>query len=130
MKISFSSNISATIEEGNYFLLKMNIKLNNRRRSPEKNKKIFNYNFHPINHRFYFLFIDHNIRRTILQRKQVRLFPFEFFGIWWHNNNDVCFTVFKKKKIVHDCRIFIFNWWIIVMVWQIGLFCCFNDVQR
>ena len=43
MKISFSSNVSATLEEGKLFINNINAYLNNRRRSIKKINKKFNY---------------------------------------------------------------------------------------
>lgn len=40
MKISFSSNVSATLEEGNSFKNNINVNLNNRRRSIKKLKGV------------------------------------------------------------------------------------------
>ena len=65
MKISFSSNVSATLEEGKSFTNNINVNLNNRRRSIKKIKKEFNYYIWNNGNRFYSLFYNHNIRLSI-----------------------------------------------------------------
>lgn len=65
MKISFSSNVSATLEEGNSFTNNINVNLNNRRRSIKKIKKEFIYYIWNNGNRFYSLFYNHNIRLSI-----------------------------------------------------------------
>lgn len=65
MKISFSSNVSATLEEGKLFLNNINAYLNNRRRSIKKIKKKFNYYIWNNGNRFYSLFYSNNIRLSI-----------------------------------------------------------------
>ena len=65
MKISFSSNVSATLEEGNLFINNINANLNNRRRSIKKIKKKFNYYIWNNGNRFYSLLYSNNIRFSI-----------------------------------------------------------------
>lgn len=65
MKISFSSNVSATLEEGNSFINNINVYIKNRRRSFKKIKKEFNYYFWYNGNRFYFLLYSSNIRLSI-----------------------------------------------------------------
>ena len=65
MKISFSSNVSATLEEGNLFINNINAYLNNRRRSIKKIKKKFNYYIWNNGNRFYSLLYSNNIRLSI-----------------------------------------------------------------
>ena len=65
MKISFSSNVSATLEEGNLFINNINANLNNRRRSIKKIKKKFNYYIWNNGNRFYSLLYSNNIRLSI-----------------------------------------------------------------
>lgn len=65
MKISFSSNVSATLEEGNSFINNINVNLNNRRRSIKKIKKEFNYYIWNNGNRFYSLLYNNNIRLSI-----------------------------------------------------------------
>ena len=65
MKISFSSNVSATLEEGKLFLNNINAYLNNRRRSIKKIKKEFNYYIWNNGNRFFSLFYSNNIRLSI-----------------------------------------------------------------
>ena len=65
MKISFSSNVSATLEEGNSFINNINASLNNRRRSIKKIKKEFNYYFWNNGNRIFSLFYNSNIGLSI-----------------------------------------------------------------